>query len=100
MFKAIDIKSATIGVVFTVALLGGSAYAGLLDSIRTSDWPEVQPTAKYTVEVKDFNVRVYEWVSAEDPSVRLVMFAGDKSSGGMSYRVSVDAQPTIKLNTE
>ncbi len=81
------IMGGILGAVATAALLVGSAQAGLFDSVTTAGWPSKVPVAKYKVDVKGFDVRAYEWVSEEDPNVRIVFVAGEKSSGVGTYRV-------------
>ncbi len=79
-----------IGATITAALLVGSAQAGLFNSITTSGWDDKDVTSRYTLDVKGFDVRVYEWTPTANPNVRMVFVAGETSSGVGSYVVAPD----------
>lgn len=68
-----------------------SANAGLLDGLMTGDWDEIDPSAQYKLETYGFNIRVYEWIPADNPNVRCVFAAGNENSTGVAcYDVEVE----------
>ena len=76
------------GAFTAVVILAGTAHAGLFDSMVTSGWSDKEVESKYTMEVHGFDVRVYEWIPEENPNVRMVFLAGEKSSGVGSYTIT------------
>jgi hypothetical protein len=84
------------GSVLTAGVLVGSAQAGLFDSMMTSGWTDKEVNAKYNMEVYGFDVRVYEWIPADNPNVRMIFVAGKSSSGVGSYTVD----PAFQVNVD
>lgn len=69
----------TIGFV---ALIATPTYAGLFDSIATSNWPTKESNA-FKVEAYGFDFRVYEWVSESDPNTVCTVAIGSNGYMGM-----------------
>lgn len=87
MINKQTILGVVLGAVVTLTLVAGTASAGIWDSITTSGWSTKDTTTKYLLDVKDYDVRVYEWTPADNPNVRMVFVAGNESSGVGSYVV-------------
>jgi len=64
-------------------LMATTAQAGLLSSIRSSDW-ETKSTSHYMIDTMNFNVRVYEFTPNDNKNIRCVFFAGNQNSSGAS----------------
>lgn len=86
MKKAIIIASAS------AMLLSGSAMAGMWEKVSTFTDKEVKPSAQYTVDTAGWNVRVYEWVPADNKNWRC-MFAGGEKKGGVACYPAATNQP-------
>jgi hypothetical protein len=69
-----------------LALTATSANAGLFDSVMTSSWPTVE-SRPYSLGVYGFDARVFEWTPLDNPNVRCVFVASNKSSGVACYDV-------------
>ena len=77
-----------ITLIIAALLLPQIAHAGLLSSLRSSNW-ETKATTKYKIDVMNFDVRIYEWTPEENPNVRCVFAAGNQNSSGVScYTIS------------
>ena len=62
-----------------VLLLAGTANAGLLSSVATSDWPS-KPTKRYKLDVYGYDARAYEFET--DNGMKCVMvFPGGSAVG-------------------
>ena len=77
--------------LLTAVVLFGLMVAGpanaLWNTISTSGWDDKTVTSKYLLDVKGYDVRVYEWAPADNPDARIVFVAGEKSSGVGGYQV-------------
>jgi len=63
------------------------AQAGLLSSIRSSNW-ETKDTVKYKIDVMNFDVRIYEWTPIGNKNIRCVFAAGNQNSSGVAcYKI-------------
>lgn len=58
------------------------AEAGLFDSMATSGW-ETRTSDKYKLEAYGFDLRVYEWVSKNDPNTMCTAVFGQTGPTGM-----------------
>lgn len=76
-------KFTKLAVAVGLACLASTASAGVWEKLSTMNDPVAKPTARYNVEAAAWNVRVVEWVPAENPSYRC-MFVGGSEKGGAS----------------
>jgi len=81
----------TIRITIAALALSASTVssAGLFDSVMTSDWGTVGST-HYKLDAYGFDARVYEWTPLENPNVRCVFVAANKSSGVSCYEVPAE----------
>lgn len=62
-----------------MALVAGTANAGLLSSAMTSDWP-TKPTKRYKLDVYGYDARAYEFET--DNGMKCIMvFPGGSAQG-------------------
>lgn len=76
------VKAAVLGL----ALVSGQVSAGLFDSVMTSGWDTVK-SKPYSLGVYGFDARAFEWTPMDNPNVRCVFVASNKSSGVACYDV-------------
>ena len=69
-----------------VAFAMSPAKAGMWDAVTTMDW-ETKETKAYKLDVEGYDARAYEWTPADNPNVRCVFVASNKSSGVACYSV-------------
>jgi len=72
--------------IVALTLTATSANAGLFDSVMTSDWDTID-AKPYNLSVYGFDARVFEWTPLDNPNVRCVFVASNKSSGVACYNV-------------
>jgi len=75
-------------VLITVFLLSLSAQAGLWEKVTTMGAQTVKPSSEYLIETAGWNIRVYEWVPADNPNVRCMFAAGSKKGGVACYSIN------------
>ena len=71
-------------IALAALLMAGTVHAGFFDNAMTNDYPTVDSTAKYKVEVYGYNVRVHEWIPEGNPNVRCMLVTGNKNSSGVA----------------
>jgi len=62
--------------LITVFLLSLSAQAGLWEKMTTMGTTTVKPSSEYLIETAGWNIRVYEWIPADNPNARCMFAAG------------------------
>ncbi|CAC9590753.1 hypothetical protein [uncultured Gammaproteobacteria bacterium] len=78
-------KLLTLVAVF---LLSFSAQAGLWEKMTTMGAETVKPSAEYLIETAGWNIRVYEWIPADNPNVRCMFAAGSQKGGVACYSIN------------
>lgn len=72
----------------TMFLLTLSAQAGLWEKVTTMGTQTVKPSSEYLIETAGWNIRVYEWIPADNPNVRCMFAAGSKKGGVACYSIN------------
>ena len=76
-------------IVFISALvLSVSAQAGLWEKVTTMGAQTVKPSSEYLIETAGWNIRVYEWIPADNPNARCMFAAGSQKGGVACYSVN------------
>ncbi len=78
-------KLITLIVVFLFSL---SAKAGLWEKMTTMGATTVKPSAEYLIETAGWNIRVYEWIPADNPNARCMFAAGSQKGGVACYSIN------------
>lgn len=66
-------------LIVLMALVGGTANAGLLDSAATANWP-TKETKKYKLEMYGYDARAYEF-KTENGMTCVAVFPGGSAVG-------------------
>jgi hypothetical protein len=66
-------------MILLMALVGGTAHAGLLDAAATSGWP-VKETKRYKLDVYGFDARAYEF-KTDNGMTCIAVFPGGDAKG-------------------
>jgi len=74
--------------LITVFLLSLSTQAGLWEKVTTMGAQTVKPSSEYLIETAGWNIRVYEWIPADNPNVRCMFAAGSKKGGVACYSIN------------
>jgi len=78
----------TLTAFLTMFLLTLSAQAGLWEKVTTMGTQTVKPSSEYLIETAGWNIRVYEWIPADNPNVRCMFAAGSKKGGVACYSIN------------
>ncbi len=79
------IKLLTLFALFTISI---SVQAGLWEKMTTMGAKTVKPSSEYLVETAGWNIRVYEWIPADNPNVRCMFAAGSQKGGVSCYSIN------------
>jgi len=74
--------------LITVFLLSLSAQAGLWEKMTTMGTTTVKPSSEYLIETAGWNIRVYEWIPADNPNARCMFAAGSQKGGVACYSIN------------
>jgi hypothetical protein len=69
-------------------LLSVSAQAGLWEKMTTMGIETVKPSSEYLIETAGWNIRVYEWIPADNPNTRCMFAAGSQKGGVACYSIN------------
>ncbi len=75
-------------VLITTFLLSVSAQAGLWEKMTTMGATTVKPSSEYLIETAGWNIRVYEWIPADNPNARCMFAAGSQKGGVACYSIN------------
>lgn len=78
-------KLITLLITFAIPL---SVQAGLWEKMTTMGTKTVDPSAEYLIETAGWNIRVYEWIPADNPNVRCMFAAGSQKGGVACYSIN------------
>ncbi len=78
----------TLTAFLTMFLLTLSAQAGLWEKVTTMGTQTVKPSSEYLIETAGWNIRVYEWIPADNPNVRCMFAASSKKGGVACYSIN------------
>ncbi|MDC9727365.1 MAG: hypothetical protein PSN35_05990 [Candidatus Thioglobus sp.] len=78
-------KLITLIIAFTLSI---SAQAGLWEKMTTMGAQTVKPSSEYLIETAGWNIRVYEWIPADNPNVRCMFAAGSQKGGVACYSIN------------
>jgi hypothetical protein len=79
------IKVSAFLITLVVSL---STQAGLWEKMTTMGAKTVKPSSEYLVETAGWNIRVYEWIPADNPNVRCMFAAGSQKGGVSCYSLN------------
>ena len=79
------IKLITLLITLVVSL---SAQAGLGEKMTTMGAQTVKPSSEYLIETAGWNIRVYEWIPADNPNSRCMFAAGSQKGGVACYSIN------------
>jgi len=48
----------------------------------------VKPSSEYLIETAGWNIRVYEWIPADNPNARCMFAAGSQKGGVACYSIN------------
>jgi len=74
--------------LITVFLLSLSTQAGLWEKMTTMCATTVKPSSEYLIETAGWNIRVYEWIPADNPNARCMFAAGSQKGGVACYSIN------------
>jgi len=74
--------------LFLVSIVSLSTQAGLWEKMTTMGAQTVKPSSEYLIETAGWNIRVYEWVPADNPNVRCMFAAGSQKGGVACYSIN------------
>ena len=69
-------------------ILSTSVQAGLWEKVTTLGTETIKPSAEYLIETAGWNIRVYEWIPADNPNARCMFAAGSQKGGVACYSVN------------
>ncbi len=75
-------------ILITVFLLSLSVQAGLWEKMTTMGATTVKPSSEYLIETAGWNIRVYEWIPADNPNARCMFAAGSQKGGVACYSIN------------
>jgi hypothetical protein len=65
-----------------------SVQAGLWEKVTTMGAQTVKPSSEYLIETAGWNIRVYEWIPADNPNTRCMFAAGSAKGGVACYSIN------------
>ncbi len=74
--------------LIAVFLLSLSVQAGLWEKMTTMGATTVKPSSEYLIETAGWNIRVYEWIPADNPNTRCMFAAGSQKGGVACYSIN------------
>ncbi|SMN15866.1 hypothetical protein CRYPA_1835 [uncultured Candidatus Thioglobus sp.] len=77
-----------LSILLVGFLLSISAQAGLWEKMTTMGAETVKPSSEYLIETAGWNIRVYEWIPADNPNVRCMFAAGSQKGGVACYSIN------------
>jgi len=80
-----NIKLTTL---FLVSIVSLSTQAGLWEKMTTMGAQTVKPSSEYLIETAGWNIRVYEWIPADNPNTRCMFAAGSQKGGVACYSIN------------
>ena len=75
-------------ILLSTLLASTLAHANLWERVSTMGAPTVKPSSEYLIETAGWNIRVYEWVPADNPNVRCLFAAGSQKGGVACYSIN------------
>lgn len=72
----------------SILILSASVQAGLWEKVTTLGAETIKPSAEYLIETAGWNIRVYEWIPADNPNARCMFAAGSQKGGVACYSVN------------
>ncbi len=75
-------------VLLTTFLMSVSVQAGLWEKVTTMGAKTVKPSSEYLIETAGWNIRVYEWIPADNPNARCMFAAGSQKGGVACYSIN------------
>jgi hypothetical protein len=48
----------------------------------------IKPSSEYLIETAGWNIRVYEWIPADNPNARCMFAAGSQKGGVACYSIN------------
>lgn len=75
-------------VFLTISLLALATQAGLWEKVTTMGAQTIKPSSEYLIETAGWNIRVYEWIPADNPNIRCMFAAGSKKGGVACYSIN------------
>jgi len=79
------IKASAFLITLVVSL---STQAGLWEKMTTMGAQTVKPSSEYLIETAGWNIRVYEWIPADNPNIRCMFAAGSQKGGVACYSIN------------
>ncbi len=79
------IKLIALFALFSLSL---AASAGLWEKVTMMGAETLKPSAEYLIETAGWNIRVYEWIPADNPNTRCMFAAGSQKGGVACYSVN------------
>ena len=79
------IKPITLLITFMASM---SVQAGIWENITTMGATTIKPSSEYLIETAGWNIRVYEWIPADNPNTRCMFAAGSKKGGVACYSIN------------
>tara|TARA_B100001079_G_C16307271_1_gene468372 strand:- start:407 stop:655 length:249 start_codon:yes stop_codon:yes gene_type:complete len=77
-----------IVTLLAIAVLSLSVQAGLWEKVTTMGAKTVKPSSEYLIETAGWNIRVYEWIPADNPNSRCMFAAGSQKGGVACYSIN------------
>ena len=65
-----------------------STQAGLWEKMTTMGAQTIKPSSEYLIETAGWNIRVYEWIPADNPNTRCMFAAGSQKGGVACYSIN------------
>ncbi|RUM81971.1 MAG: hypothetical protein DSZ17_04895 [Candidatus Thioglobus sp.] len=79
------IKVSAFLITLVVSL---STQAGLWEKMTMMGAKTVKPSSEYLIETAGWNIRVYEWIPADNPNIRCMFAAGSQKGGVACYSIN------------
>ena len=79
------IKVSALLITLVVSL---STQAGLWEKMTTMGAQTVKPSSEYLIETAGWNIRVHEWIQADNPNTRCMFAAGSQKGGVACYSIN------------
>jgi hypothetical protein len=77
-----------LSMLLAVFFMSMSAQAGLWEKMTTMGTETVKPSSEYLIETAGWNIRVYEWIPADNPNARCMFAAGSQKGGVACYSIN------------
>lgn len=74
--------------LLTTLVISTASQAGLWEKMTTMGAETVKPSSEYLIETAGWNIRVYEWIPADNPNARCMFAAGSQKGGVACYSVN------------